>query len=93
MNSQFAGDGDGRTFHVGIVGAGVAGLFTAMIFDYLKDKYGVKVEYEILEASERVGGRLYTYTFPARKDQPDIEKHDYYDVGAMRFPEIDIMKR
>lgn len=93
MNSQFAGDGDGRTFRVGIVGAGVAGLFTAMIFDYLKDKYGVKVEYEILEASERVGGRLSTYTFPAREGQPGIGDHDYYDVGAMRFPEINIMKR
>lgn len=93
MNSLFAGTGEDKTFRVGIVGAGVAGLFTAMIFDHLSDKYGLKVDYEILEASERVGGRLYTYNFTNSKDQPPVGPHDYYDVGAMRFPEIPIMKR
>lgn len=92
MNSQFTSGGDGRTLRVGIVGAGVAGLFTAMIFDYLEENYGVKVEYEILEASERTGGRLSTYTFPTNEEYP-TGPHDYYDVGAMRFPQIDIMKR
>jgi cation diffusion facilitator CzcD-associated flavoprotein CzcO len=40
-----------------IIGAGVAGLYTAMMLDFL----GIK--YEILEASERHGGRLYTHHF------------------------------
>lgn len=39
---------------------------------------------EILEADDCVGGRVYTYRF-------SNAKHDYYDVGAMRFPDITIM--
>ena len=75
-------------FKVGIIGAGVAGLFTAMIFDYLNEKYQTNVEYEILECNDedRLGGRLYTHYFS------DAE-HDYYDVGAMRFPDIPTMKQ
>jgi NADPH-dependent 2,4-dienoyl-CoA reductase/sulfur reductase-like enzyme len=37
-----------------IIGAGVAGLYAAMMLDYLD------LRYEVLEASERVGGRLFT---------------------------------
>ncbi|EQB53899.1 hypothetical protein CGLO_06344 [Colletotrichum gloeosporioides Cg-14] len=83
-------------FKVGIVGAGAAGLFTALTLDWINDtieKYkGVgklKIDYEILEAAteDRFGGRLYTHRFS--KDGT----HDYYDVGAMRFPENDVMKR
>jgi len=40
-----------------IIGAGAAGLYTAMILDSLD------IRYEILDASERVGGRLYTHRF------------------------------
>ncbi|KAK6708353.1 hypothetical protein SNK04_009316 [Fusarium graminearum] len=78
---------------VGIVGAGVSGLFTALLFDWLnhhpalKDK-GLKINYDIMEAAgaDRLGGRLYTHHFTD-------EEHDYYDVGAMRFPNNYIMKR
>jgi len=77
-------------FKVGIVGAGAAGLFTALIIDFLR---GVvpelkNISYDILEASgkERLGGRLYTHKFSG-------EPHDYYDVGAMRFPMNKIMDR
>ncbi|KAI6020431.1 hypothetical protein BKA83DRAFT_16922 [Pisolithus microcarpus] len=59
---------------VGILGAGVAGLYTALILDSLD------VEFEILEASNQVGGRLSTYKFPNGR------KYDYYDPGAMRYP-------
>ncbi|KAG1798016.1 uncharacterized protein BJ212DRAFT_246701 [Suillus subaureus] len=59
---------------VGILGAGVGGLYTALILDSLD------INYEILEASDRTGGRLLTYNFP------NGGKYDYYDVGAMRFP-------
>lgn len=78
---------------VGIVGAGVAGLFTALLFDWLNEHpdlkgKGLHINYDILEAAgeERLGGRLYTHHFT---DQ----EHDYYDVGAMRFPNNSIMKR
>lgn len=88
-----------KRIKVGIVGAGVAGLFTGMIIDYLNKKVpGLSIDYEILEAAgeERLGGRLYTYKFPHTDESTDesTEKnHQYYDVGAMRFPEIPIMKR
>jgi hypothetical protein len=42
---------------VGIIGAGAAGLYTAMILDDL----GIK--YEILEGSDRIGGRIFTHDF------------------------------
>jgi NADPH-dependent 2,4-dienoyl-CoA reductase/sulfur reductase-like enzyme len=47
-----------------IIGAGVAGLYTAMI---LKEK-GHEFDIDILEASERVGGRLYTHRFDNKSD-------------------------
>ncbi|SCO52844.1 related to L-amino-acid oxidase [Fusarium fujikuroi] len=75
---------------IGIIGAGVAGLFTAMVFDWLNEqcqKEGLKIEYDIIEAAKmnRLGGRLYTHRFSRGE-------HDYYDVGAMRFPNNTIMK-
>jgi hypothetical protein len=51
----------GQPAKVGIIGAGVAGLYAAYMFDFLNDP---DFTYEILEASaERVGGRLYTHHF------------------------------
>lgn len=67
-----------------IVGAGVSGLYTAMILESLEIP---NLTYEILESSERVGGRLYTYHFD------EDEEHQYYDVGAMRYPRLRIMNR
>ena len=65
-----------------------------MIFDHLKEKFNIDVEYEILESNNdtRVGGRLFSYYFPKSEEVPDPGPHDYYDVGAMRFPEIHTMK-
>ena len=48
------------------------GLYIAMILDYLKIE---NLSYEILEASDRVGGRVYTHYFTEKK-------HDYYDVSS-----------
>ena len=93
---------EGGDFAVGIVGAGCAGLFTAMIFDYLNtltfgknSKVKLNIKYEILEANkeERVGGRLYSYKFPQKDDKYPIGKHDYYDVGGMRFPDNNMMTK
>ena len=62
-----------------------------MIFDYLNEKFKINVDYEIMECHDekRLGGRLYTHYFG--EDTPD--SHQYYDVGAMRFPEIKVMKQ
>lgn len=43
--------------HVGIIGAGASGLYIAMILDSLN------ITYDIIEASDRVGGRIYTHHF------------------------------
>ena len=51
---------------VGILGAGIGGLYAALILDSLD------IEYEILEASNRTGGRIFTYKFPSG------DKYDYY---------------
>ncbi|OBS26167.1 hypothetical protein FPOA_00109 [Fusarium poae] len=78
---------------VGIVGAGISGLFTALLFDWLNDHpnlqgQGLSIDYDIFEAAgvKRLGGRLYTHHF-------STEEHDYYDVGAMRFPNNFVMTR
>ncbi|KAI0951722.1 hypothetical protein AcV7_007740 [Taiwanofungus camphoratus] len=65
---------------VGIIGGGVGGLYAAMMLESLD------IPYEVLEASPRVGGRLFTYRFSEKE-------YDYYDVGAMRFPHNRMMKR
>ncbi|KAK4224658.1 L-amino-acid oxidase [Podospora fimiseda] len=68
---------------VGIVGGAVAGLYIALILEKLEIP---NLEIEILEANERVGGIVWTHNFSDKK-------HDYYDVGTMRFPDIRVMKR
>eukprot|EP01127_Copromyxa_protea_P005372 TRINITY_DN15310_c0_g1_i1.p1 TRINITY_DN15310_c0_g1~~TRINITY_DN15310_c0_g1_i1.p1 ORF type:complete len:658 (-),score=101.61 TRINITY_DN15310_c0_g1_i1:129-2102(-) len=69
---------------IAIVGAGMSGLYAAMILESLGF-----TNYEILEANNRPGGRIYTHHFG---DQWSGQ-HDYFDVGAMRFPEIPISDR
>jgi hypothetical protein len=80
-------------FKVGIVGAGVAGLFTALTLDWIQKEVGgdLDIDYDILEASpeKRFGGRLFTHYFSTDKNSV----HDYYDVGAMRFPKNEVMDR
>jgi len=63
-----------------IVGAGMAGLYSALILDHLN------IPYDILEAADRPGGRVLTHYF-------STNRHDYYDAGAMRFPNVPPMKR
>jgi hypothetical protein len=75
--------------HVAIIGAGVAGLFSALIFDEIEKKIpGFKVHYDIFEGSDRIGGRLYTHNF-----SKDPNSAEYYDIGAMRFPQVATMDR
>jgi NADPH-dependent 2,4-dienoyl-CoA reductase/sulfur reductase-like enzyme len=75
--------GEPKKYKLCIVGAGMAGLYIALILDTLKIDH---VSFDFFEASDRIGGRCFTYEF---SNIP----HDYYDVWAMRFPEINVMKR
>jgi hypothetical protein len=77
-------EGPDEKLEVCIIGAGVAGLYIAMILDDLAIP---GLSYEILESSpDRTGGRLYTYRF---KDEPH-SPHDYFDIGAMRYPKASL---
>ena len=66
---------------VGIVGGGMAGLYSALLLQ--KHIPGVKLK--IFEASDRVGGCVYTQKFSS-------EPHQYFDTGAMRIPETESHK-
>ncbi|MBM7645412.1 monoamine oxidase [Scopulibacillus daqui] len=61
-----------------IVGAGMAGLVAASLLK------GAGHHVKILEASDRVGGRVYTLRTPFSNGQ-------YVDVGAMRFPNVHLL--
>lgn len=63
-----------------IVGSGMSGMYSALILDHLG------VDYDILEANSRPGGRILTHYFSP-------QHHDYYDVGAMRYPFVPPMWR
>lgn len=73
-------------YRVAIIGAGVAGLRTAMLLQHMG------IPYKIFEASDRPGGRVYTYEFASKPPGNPQGNHDYYDVGAMRFPDNDANK-
>jgi len=64
-----------------IIGAGASGLYLAMMLKHLGF-----TNVTILEASDRAGGRCYT------QDIDGDEYHSYYDVGAMRIPDIPWMR-
>ncbi|KAG8721834.1 hypothetical protein FRC12_007073 [Ceratobasidium sp. 428] len=66
---------------VAIIGAGCSGLHAARL---LQDN---EIKVDIFEASDRTGGRLYTHKFM------NGGQWDYFDVGAMRFPDTPLMRR
>lgn len=64
----------GVPLKVGIIGAGAAGLYAAMLLDSLG------IDYDIHEGSGRIGGRIYTYRFDQKKwDNATHIQPDYYD--------------
>lgn len=69
-----------NTEKICIIGAGAAGLATAMSL-HKCEFYNI----DILEASDQPGGRLYTYEFP---DRGDGCRNNFCDIGAMRIPHI-----
>ncbi|EUC54418.1 flavin containing amine oxidase [Rhizoctonia solani AG-3 Rhs1AP] len=64
---------------VAVIGGGVSGLLIAM-------RLGRFCKVDVYEASDRLGGRLYTHKFP------NGGQWDYFDVGAMRFPKNTVME-
>jgi hypothetical protein len=76
---------------IGIIGAGTAGLYAAMILQSLN------IDYEILESNDRIGGRIHTHRFNGEEGWNaavgSAARYDYFDVGAMRYPRIPFMDR
>ena len=68
---------------IGIVGAGIAGLYAALLLR----REGHRVT--IFEAGHRVGGRIYTHRFPSYHENEDV----YYEAGAMRIPRSSLHRR
>ncbi|KAK4161327.1 putative L-amino-acid oxidase YobN [Cladorrhinum sp. PSN259] len=66
---------DKKQLNVGIVGGGIAGLYTALCLQ----REGHRVH--IFEGTDRIGGRVHTHYFTPDRDQ-------YYEAGAMRIPEV-----
>ena len=83
FSDHLKGDHDPYQGRVCIIGAGAAGLYTAMMLKYI----GV-TNIDILEANNRVGGRCFTQPLSG-----DTSDHNYYDVGAMRIPQIPWMQQ
>lgn len=69
-------EGSNATLKVGIVGAGAAGLYSAILLQ------SIGVDYEILEANTRVGGRIWTHRFDedawAKSKPGEPEYYNYY---------------
>ena len=61
---------------IGIVGGGIAGLYAALLLQ----KQGHTVT--VLEASSRVGGRIFSYHFKSIAKGDDA----FFEAGAMRLP-------
>ncbi|OJJ61036.1 hypothetical protein ASPSYDRAFT_87596 [Aspergillus sydowii CBS 593.65] len=61
---------------VGVVGAGISGLYTALILQ----RQGHNVT--VFEANSRIGGRIYTHRFKPLNQGEDV----YFEAGAMRLP-------
>lgn len=64
---------------VGIIGAGAAGLYSALLLQSLD------IEFEILEADGRAGGRIYTHYFDPegwKKSTPQEAAYYNYYVSA-----------
>lgn len=71
--TKIANAGDFKNIKIGIIGAGLAGLSSAV--ELRKLGYDIT----IFEATDRIGGRVYTHYF-------DSTNNMYGELGAMRIP-------
>ncbi|CEL61410.1 Putative bifunctional amine oxidase DDB_G0291301 OS=Dictyostelium discoideum GN=DDB_G0291301 PE=1 SV=1 [Rhizoctonia solani AG-1 IB] len=74
---------------VAIIGGGVAGLHAATLL-------GKHFKVDVYEANKRIGGRLFTHKFDndsAIGTRESGGDYDYFDVGAMRFPDTEVMSK
>ncbi|KAL8712438.1 MAG: hypothetical protein Q9220_003286 [cf. Caloplaca sp. 1 TL-2023] len=62
--------------HIGVVGGGISGLYSALLLR----QEGHQVT--IFEASNRIGGRIYTHHFQNSGNGSDA----FFEAGAMRIP-------
>jgi monoamine oxidase len=62
--------------HVGIVGAGLSGLYAGLLPS--RESHQVT----IYERTNRVGGRIFTHHFTSAKASKDV----YFEPGAVRIP-------
>ncbi|QRV80194.1 Flavin containing amine oxidoreductase [Ceratobasidium sp. AG-Ba] len=91
------------TISINIIGGGAAGLYLALMLDYLNlylksaadQPFLLQFSYQIYEANPsetQLGGRIFTYRFPEKQGKTPPQPYDYYDVGAMRFPQLPWMQ-
>ncbi|KAJ9622609.1 hypothetical protein H2203_006257 [Taxawa tesnikishii (nom. ined.)] len=66
-----------KTKKIGIIGGGMSGLMSAHILDSVGFH-----DWEIIEASGRIGGRVHTSYLNATKSN----QYQYQEMGPMRFP-------
>lgn len=62
--------------HVGVVGGGISGLYSALMLL----RQGIPVT--VFEANNRLGGRVYTFHFTSSTHS----EGSYFEAGAMRIP-------
>ena len=62
---------------VAIVGAGMSGLYSALLLK----QHLPHLHVTIFEATNRIGGRVYTHWF-------EHERNQYFEAGAMRLPVV-----
>ncbi|WP_046758895.1 flavin monoamine oxidase family protein [Kordia jejudonensis] len=67
---------------VGIIGGGFAGMYAGLILQSLG------IEFEIFEASDRVGGRIDTWYSTEYDPKSKENKGLYGEVGGMRIPQF-----
>jgi phytoene dehydrogenase-like protein len=68
--------------HVGITGGGISGLYSALLLH--RDGHSTT----IFEATDRLGGRIYTHHFQAR----DPKEDPFFEAGAMTIPRTALHK-